>query len=178
MDCRQCGQKEKEEEPDSQAVRDSERQNNVQRERIQHHLHTCLMRYLFDTQALVFYLEGDSKLPSEIRDFIEDYENQGYVSVITLHELVLKTAKNQLELSNSLAQIVLYLKEAGVEILPLNHHHIIRLDSFERESYHKDPFDRLLVAQCIEENITMLTSDTKIPLYKKYGLEYLQYELD
>ena len=159
MDCRQCGQKEKKEEPDSQAVRDSERQNNVQRERIQHHLHTCLMRYLFDTQALVFYLEGDSKLPSEIRDFIEDYENY-------------------LELSNSLAQIVLYLKEAGVEILPLNHHHIIRPDSFERESYHKDPFDRLLVAQCIEENITMLTSDTKIPLYKKCGLEYLQYELD
>ena len=127
------------------------------------------MRYLFDTQALVFYLEGDSKLPSEMRDFIEDYENQGYVSVITLHELVLKTANNQLELSSSLAQIVLYLKEAGVEILPLNHHHIIRLDSFERESYHKDPFDRLLVAQCIEENITMLTSDTKIPLYKNTG---------
>ena len=73
------------------------------------------MRYLFDTQALVYYLEGDSKLPSDIRDFIEDYDNQGYVSVITLHELVIKVAKNQLNLSNSLAQIILYLKEANVE---------------------------------------------------------------
>ena len=42
------------------------------------------MRYLFDTQALVSYLEGDSKLPFDIREFIEDYDNQGYVSVITL----------------------------------------------------------------------------------------------
>ena len=136
------------------------------------------MRYLFDTQALVYYLEGDSKLPSDIRDFIEDYDNQGYVSVITLHELVIKTAKNQLNLSNSLAQIILYLKEANVEIVPLNHHHVIRLESFERENHHKDPFDRLLIAQCIEERLTFLTCDTKIPNYEKYGRDYVQYEVD
>lgn len=136
------------------------------------------MQYLFDTQALVYYLEGDSKLPCDIRDFIEDYDNQGYVSVITLHELVIKTAKKQLELSNSLAQIILYLKEANVKIVPLNHHHIIRLEGIERENYHKDPFDRLLIAQCLEEHLIFLTCDTKIPNYKKYGLEYLQYELD
>ena len=136
------------------------------------------MKFLFDTQALVYYLEDGTKLPSEVHEFIEDYDNQGYVSVITFHELVIKSAKKQLELSHSLAQIVQDLKDANVKIVPLNHHHVIRLENFERENFHKDPFDRLLIAQCIEEHLTLVTCDTKIPSYEKYGLEYLQYELD
>ena len=63
-------------------------------------MQSCLMQYLFDTQALVYYLEGDSKLPCDIRDFIEDYDNQGYVSVITLHE----------QLKNSLNYQIPWLK--------------------------------------------------------------------
>ena len=81
-------------------------------------------------------------------------------------------------MSNTLAQIILYLKEADVKIVPLNHHHLIKLENFERENYHKAPFDRLLIAQCIEERLTFLTSDTKVPNYEKYGLEYIQYELE
>lgn len=60
------------------------------------------MRYLIDTQALVYYLKGEARLPREIRDFINDYDNQGFVSVLTLHELVIKSAKNQIHHCQSL----------------------------------------------------------------------------
>jgi len=43
---------------------------------------------------------------------------------------------------------------------------------------HKDPFDRLLIAQCIEEQLTFVTSDSKVELYEKYGLDYIQHELN
>lgn len=135
------------------------------------------MRYLIDTQALVYYLKGEARLPREIRDFINDYDNQGFVSVLTLHELVIKSAKNQIHLSQPIKQIVHYLNDAGIQIVSIVPDDVVRLAQFERESVHKDPFDCLLIAQCIANRLTFLTSDAKIPLYAKYGLEYIQYEI-
>lgn len=74
--------------------------------------------------------------------------------------------------------ILPYINEANLEIIPINYNHVVRLETLEREPIHKDPFDRLLIAQCIEERLTFITSDNKVALYEKYGLDYIQYELN
>ena len=136
------------------------------------------MNYLIDTQLLLHNLNGCHKLPNEILDFFFDYNNIGHVSVVTLHELVIKNAKNQIRIPGSLSNVINHIKEKNLGILPVNAHHIIQLETFERESIHEDPFDRLLIAQCIDERLTFITSDCKVTLYEKYGLDYIQYELN
>ena len=136
------------------------------------------MKYLIDTQALSYFLYDEKRLPEQIIDFIEDYENKGYVSVVSLHEIVVKNAKGQIIVPEPIVNVVPHIRETNLEIIPVNVHHIVRLETLERETIHKDPFDRLLIAQCIENRLTFLTSDGKVKLYEKYGLDYIQYELN
>ena len=136
------------------------------------------MKYLIDTQALSYFLYDEKRLPEQIIDFIEDYENKGYVSVVSLHEIVVKNAKGQIIVPEPIVNVVPHIRETNLEIIPVNVHHIVRLETLEREAIHKDPFDRLLIAQCIENRLTFLTSDGKVKLYEKYGLDYIQYELN
>ena len=136
------------------------------------------MKYLIDTQALAYYLYAGKQLPKSIKDFIDDYENMGYVSVVSLHEIVVKNAKGQIIVPEPIVKVVPHIRESNLEIIPVNVHHVVRLETFEREAIHKDPFDRLLIAQCIEERLTFITSDGKVNLYEKYGLDYIQYELN
>ena len=136
------------------------------------------MKYLIDTQALAYYLYAGKQLPKTVKDFIDDYVNKGYVSVVSLHEMVVKSAKKQVIVPEPIIKVIPHIKEANLEIIPVNLHHIIRLQTFERDPIHKDPFDRLLIAQCIEDRLTFITSDSKVELYEKYGLDYIQYELN
>lgn len=137
------------------------------------------MNYLIDTQVLVHYLKGSLRLPDIILEYMSNYNNIGHVSVVTLHELVIKKEKKHTFFSGSLQNAILpYINEANLEIIPINYNHVVRLETLEREPIHKDPFDRLLIAQCIEERLTFITSDNKVALYEKYGLDYIQYELN
>ena len=120
------------------------------------------MKYLIDTQALAYYLYAGKQLPKTVKDFIDDYVNKGYVSVVSLHEMVVKSAKKQVIVPEPIIKVIPHIKEANLEIIPVNLHHIIRLETLEREPIHKDPFDRLLIAQCIEEQLTFVTRDSKL----------------
>lgn len=136
------------------------------------------MKYLIDTQALAYYLYAGKQLPNTIKEFIDDYVNKGYVSVVSLHEMVVKNAKRQIIVPEPITKVIPHIKEADLEIIPVNPLHIVRLETLERENIHKDPFDRLLIAQCIEDRLTFITSDSKVNLYEKHGLDYIQYELN
>ena len=98
--------------------------------------------------------------------------------MVSLHEIVIKNAKNQIIVPEPITKVIPKIKNANLEIIPVNFHHVIRLETLEREHIHKDPFDRLLIAQCIEARLTFITSDSKVELYEKYGLDYIQYELN
>ena len=102
----------------------------------------------------------------------------GFVSVVSLHEIVVKNAKGQIIVPEPVVNVIPHIRETNLEIMPVNVHHVVRLETLEREAIHKDPFDRLLIAQCIEDRLTFITSDSKVELYEKYGLDYIQYELN
>ena len=92
--------------------------------------------------------------------------------------MLAKSAKKQVIVPEPITKVIPHIEEANLEIIPVNFQHIIRLETLERKPIHKDPFDRLLIAQCIEERLTFITSDSKVTLYEKYGLDYIQYELN
>ena len=123
------------------------------------------MKYLIDTQALSYFLYDEKRLPEQIVDFIEDYENKGYVSVVSLHEIVVKNAKGQIIVPEPIVKVLPHIIETNLEIIPVNVHHIVRLETLEREAVHKDPFDRILVCQASAEKMLLVTHDARIGEY-------------
>lgn len=118
--------------------------------------------YLLDTHILVWWLFDDKQLDKKIKDIINDENNQIYVSSITIWEIILKKSLKKLKAPDNLLEI---LESNNFEFLSMIPEHAIYVEHLPK--IHKDPFDRLLIAQCIMENLTFITKDNMI---KKYDI--------
>lgn len=121
------------------------------------------MKLLLDTHILIWYLEGHSNLPEAQRLMIEDRRNQVAVSAVSLWEMAIKISIGKLELMDDLATIETILLQQGIRILPIQTPHLQRLLSLP--FHHRDPFDRLLIAQALVEDMTLVSDDESFPLY-------------
>ena len=121
------------------------------------------MKLLLDTHILLWYLEGHSNLPEAQRLKIEDRRNQVAVSAVTLWEMTIKIAIGKLELMDDLATIENTLLRQGILILPIQTVHLQRLLSLP--FHHRDPFDRLIIAQALAEEMTLVSDDTAFSTY-------------
>jgi PIN domain nuclease of toxin-antitoxin system len=97
------------------------------------------------------------------RRLITDTENELYFSVVNLWEIVIKTGRGRLDFQIDAAKVRRNLLNNGYVEVPIESNHVIAVSTLP--SLHKDPFDRLLVAQSIMEGITLLTVD---PVVAKY----------
>jgi PIN domain nuclease of toxin-antitoxin system len=121
------------------------------------------MEYLIDTQILLWYLDGNIALPEEIANLL-DSSKRIIVSTVSLWELTIKASLNKIELSNSLEQIQQELdSNRKFEILNISFAHLNTLSGLPH--YHRDPFDRLLIAQAISENLTIISADRHFKAY-------------
>lgn len=117
------------------------------------------MRVLLDTHVLIWYLEGDS-LPPSILNLLEDESNDRIVSIVSLWELTIKVSLRKLQLSKTLDEIQAHLlSKINFEILNIELPHLNHLIDLPKFDYHKDPFDRLLIAQAISEQLTIISAD-------------------
>lgn len=129
------------------------------------------MNYLLDTHALIWTLEGHSKLSQTARQVIEDRSNTVFVSIINLWEISLKSGIGKLEVKGlKIEEIPELADEMEMNILDLSAAdassiHLLRGD------FHKDPFDRMLIWQAIRNGLVMLTCDPFIMKYEKIGLK-------
>lgn len=121
------------------------------------------MKLLLDTHILLWYLEGHSNLPEAQRLKIEDRRNQVAVSAVSLWEMTIKIAIGKLELMDDLATIENTLLRQGILILPIQTVHLQRLLSLP--FHHRDPFDRLIIAQALAEEMTLVSDDTAFSTY-------------
>jgi PIN domain nuclease of toxin-antitoxin system len=117
------------------------------------------MRVLLDTNALLWLLKDDSHLSPTARQLIEQAEEIA-VSEVSLWEISIKININKLQPIPELLNIV---KELGFRRLSLSDKHLRAYESLPM--LHRDPFDRMLVAQSSEENLTLVTSDTFLEKY-------------
>ena len=124
-----------------------------------------MKKYLLDTHAIIWFIEDDPALPAHIKELLESAESDCYISICSLWEMAIKINIGKLEIKYSLEEIAAMLKSQHVNILSLS---VATLDTYHQlPLLHKDPFDRILVAQAINTDITIITKD---PFIKQYNI--------
>ena len=129
------------------------------------------MIYLLDTHILIWSLLYSSKLSDNCLEILKNKKNTILVSAISFWEISLKHSLNKLEILGLMPDVFPELAiKAGYELLPLlpnevaNYHHL-------KATWHKDPFDRMLIWQAIQNNITLISKDETINKYQSAGLK-------
>jgi PIN domain nuclease of toxin-antitoxin system len=122
------------------------------------------VKLLVDAHSLIWYVADDPRLSGVAIRAIADAGNQGMVSVVTLWELAIKIRIGKLELGIPFHELVRdRLARDGFAILPISGEHLIAVAALPM--HHRDPFDRLLVAQAIVEGIPIVSVDATLDLY-------------
>ena len=135
-------------------------------------------RYLLDTHILIWLLKDNrAKLNDNIREDIDYFQHVYYVSVETLREIVILQSLRKIAFNYSLERIIEILIERQINIISVDVGDIKTLEKLPiltiNEKKHEDPFDRLLISQAIEGKYIIISSDSKFPFYKEYGLKLL-----
>ena len=125
------------------------------------------MKLLLDTHTFIWWDSDPKKLSAAALALCSDSANQLVLSVTSLWEMQVKRQLGKLDLRLPLAEIVAHQRETNsVSILPIIQEHVLALE--ELPSHHKDPFDRLLVAQAMVEGATLVSAD---PVLRSYPVE-------
>jgi PIN domain nuclease of toxin-antitoxin system len=123
------------------------------------------MALLLDTCVAIWLFEGSDEIPVRVLDRILDGANDVYFSDVSLLEIVIKHAIGKFPLPGAPSALIPRLvRDHHLETLPLSSADILRL--VRLPAHHRDPFDRLLVAQALENDLVLVTPDPLIHRYK------------
>ena len=127
------------------------------------------MNVLLDTLVPLWFLIGDTRLSNASRGILADPDHRLYLSAISAAEIGVKFALGKLRLPQPPAKMIPdMMAELRLFPLPLELHHGWHLADLPR--HHNDPFDRLLIAQAIVEDMPMLTADA---IFRKYPVKVI-----
>ena len=121
------------------------------------------MKLLLDTQLLLWAAGEEQKLPKAARALLADMENELVFSPVSLWEIVIKSGLGRDDFQADAAVLRRGLLENGYEELPVTGRHAVAVGSLP--PIHRDPFDRMLVAQATVEGVTLLTADDLVRRY-------------
>lgn len=124
--------------------------------------------YLLDTHAFLWFLSGDARMSSISRGIISDPKNRCFISIASIWEMAIKIKIGKLDLSFDLSEVVTHLSRNSIEVLPITFEHI--LETMKLDDHHRDPFDRLIIAQARCESITIITKDENFSRYASLKL--------
>lgn len=124
-----------------------------------------MKRLLLDTHALLWWLQGDERLGSMMVDQVSDPINQVFVSAASTWEISIKRGLGKLTAPEDMSSVI---EENGFLELPITLFHGDQAGSLP--DIHKDPFDRMLIAQAQAEGLVLVTHDSTI---KSYGIRTL-----
>lgn len=126
------------------------------------------MKLLLDTHALIWFINGDKQLPRKSVEIIKQIDLKCFVSIASIWEIAIKISLGKLELNGGFNEISDIMKNYEIELLPLAFEHIRKL--IDLEFHHRDPFDRIIIAQGLIEKMTVVTKDEN---FSKYGVNVL-----
>ncbi len=115
------------------------------------------MRLLLDTNALIWFANGDDKLSKVAIEAIENPQNEKIVSVACIWEMAIKKNLGKLELKFDLKDLQNILLANRFELLDINIHHALFVKNLTL--FHRDPFDRIIIAQALTEKIDVVGID-------------------
>jgi PIN domain nuclease of toxin-antitoxin system len=123
------------------------------------------MRVLLDTHTFLWGITQETRLSQKVRLLLPSA--QSWFSVASVWEILTKVQIGKLSLPHPTGPFLTsQLAANGVRILPVTLDHVLRIESLEL--HHRDPFDRILIAQSLEEKIPMVTAD---PVFARYPVE-------
>ena len=118
------------------------------------------MRLLLDTHAFLWWVSDFRRIAKSARKAIAGPDSEVFVSAVSGWEIAIKKAKGRLSAPDNLASVV---EEKRFAHLPLTFDHAERAAALP--PHHRDPFDRMLIAQAQAEGLILVTRDSRIPLY-------------
>ena len=122
------------------------------------------MSLLLDTHAFLWFMEGNGKLSEPARLSIENTEGQRFLSVASAWEMAIKASLGKLTLAKPLGELLpALLADAGITLLPIEIADVARVAALS--FHHRDPFDRLLVAQALERDLAIVSADSALDAY-------------
>jgi PIN domain nuclease of toxin-antitoxin system len=121
------------------------------------------MKLLLDTHLLIWAADGIERVPAGARALMADPDNELLFSVASLWEIAIKHGLNRPDFQVDARMLRRGLIDNGYRELPIVSEHAVAIDALP--PIHKDPFDRLLIAQATVEGITLLTNDVTVAQY-------------
>ena len=122
-----------------------------------------MKKYLLDTHVVLWFAENSPLLSKKAINIILDTTSEKYVSIVSAWEVAIKLASKKLHVEGGLVEFFKIMDDNGFYTLPLERRYLPPLSTLP--NHHKDPFDRLLVATAMTENMTILTVDDNIQKY-------------
>jgi len=122
-------------------------------------------RLLLDTHAFIWFVSNDANLPVSTRDKIESAEDV-FLSIASLWEMAIKLNIGKLTLQGAFEDIEPQLIAAGITILPVTFNDTVQFRYLSL--YHRDPFDRILVAQAMNHSLVLISRD---PAFDAYSIQ-------
>jgi PIN domain nuclease of toxin-antitoxin system len=122
------------------------------------------MRLLLDTHAFLWFIQGSQNLSATARNLIEDQGNQKLLSIASLWEMSIKVSIGKLDVGMTIAELLnREVYGNGFEVLAIQANHLDELTKLV--FHHKDPFDRLMIAQALAERMPVVTKDEAFERY-------------
>lgn len=123
------------------------------------------MKYLLDTGVLIHNLMAQSKLNREALELLADYSSELYISAASSWEITIKAATGKLTLPDRPSKFLIRaIQMMSLQSLDITHSHVAALEDLP--NYHRDPFDRMLIAQARSEELVLLTTDHNFDKYE------------
>jgi PIN domain nuclease of toxin-antitoxin system len=127
------------------------------------------MRALLDTNSFLWFISGNEKLSDAAKMFISDFDNELVLSIASLWEIAIKVSIGKLELLQSYDKLIpQQLEENGIDIMPITLQHLSKV--IDLSFHHRDPFDRLIIAQALIEEIPVISSDA---IFSEYPVKLI-----
>ena len=122
------------------------------------------MRLIIDTQVLIWWTNDVSNISLRVQDIIFDLDNELWLSLASIWEMQIKISLGKLDLPRSLPDIIAtQMEENQIKILPIELSHVYALDQLPL--HHRDPFDRLIIAQSLTEKMPIASIDKAFDAY-------------
>ena len=122
------------------------------------------MKLLLDTHAFLWFVGDDFRLSGQAKTVMESPENELWLSIASLWEMAIKYSLDKLELTDPLGTFLdQQLSDNQIQLLPIDKPHVIHLGQLP--FHHRDPFDRMIIAQGIVESLPLVSIDQHFPAY-------------
>ena len=122
-----------------------------------------MTKYLLDTHVVLWVAENSPKLSEKAKKAILDKNAEKYVSIVSAWEVAIKLGTKKLQLNGGLQEFYRMIDENGFFTISVERDYLLKLLALQ--DYHKDPFDRLIMATALFENMTLITVDENIHKY-------------